>query len=58
MGQKISTATHIGKVKIGDIEINCAVLEDKRRVLTQRDLCLAIGRAEQAGRITSNTKFR
>jgi hypothetical protein len=36
-----------GAIKIGDLELACAVLEDGRRVLTQSDVMLALGRARQ-----------
>jgi hypothetical protein len=41
-------ATHDGVLHIGDIEIPCAVLQDKRRVLTQSGMMQALGRARQA----------
>ena len=41
-------ATHVGKVKIGNIEIPCAVLEDGRRLLTQQGFLMALGRARSA----------
>lgn len=41
-------ATHTGTVKIGDIEIPCAVLEDGRRLLTQQGFLMALGRARSA----------
>jgi hypothetical protein len=37
-------ATHTGELKIGDLTIECAVLEDGTRVLTQRDFMQVIGR--------------
>jgi hypothetical protein len=36
--ERLPRATHAGELKIGDITIPCAVLEDGRRVLTQRGL--------------------
>jgi P63C domain len=39
-------ATHAGVVKIGDIELPCAVLEDGTRVFTQQGFLRAIGRSE------------
>jgi hypothetical protein len=36
-----------GSVKLGDREIRCAVLEDGRRLLTQSDVMLSLGRARQ-----------
>lgn len=36
-----------GSIKIGELELPCAVLEDGRRVLTQSGVMLALGRARQ-----------
>lgn len=36
-----------GVIKMGDLEIRCAVLEDGRRLLTQSDVMLSLGRARQ-----------
>lgn len=41
---KIPYATHVGVLKIGDLELPCAVLNDGRRVLTQEAFGRAIGR--------------
>lgn len=41
-------ATHEGTLHIGDIEIQCAVLENRQRLLTQSDFMRALGRARQA----------
>lgn len=41
-------ATHEGILKLGDIEIACAVLENGQRVLTQSSFMKALGRARQA----------
>ena len=41
-------ATHEGILKIGTMEIPCAVLEGGRRVLTQSGFMKALGRARQA----------
>lgn len=41
-------ATHEGALKIGDMEIPCAVLENGQRVLTQSGFMRALGRARQA----------
>lgn len=37
-------ATHTGILKLGDLEIDCAVLTDGRRVLSQRSVNRALGR--------------
>jgi hypothetical protein len=47
LGQ-IPKATHAGTLKIGDVELSCAVLEDGTRVLTQEGFLHAIGRAKKA----------
>jgi hypothetical protein len=44
MSNRLATATHTGVLKIGDLEIECAVLEDGRRVLSQRGVNRALGR--------------
>lgn len=44
MPEKILKATHEGFVKIGNIELPCAVLEDGTRVLSQTGVFKAIGR--------------
>ncbi len=38
------TATHDGEIKLGDTTIECAVLDDGRRVLSQRGVGRALGR--------------
>jgi hypothetical protein len=48
MTEKLPKATHDGELKIGDLVIPCAVLEDDRRVLTQQGFLQAIGRARKA----------
>ncbi len=40
----IPHATHTGILKIADLEIDCAVLDDGRRVLSQRGVNKALGR--------------
>ena len=41
-------ATHEGTMKIGGVDIACAVLEDGRRLITQSGFMVALGRARQA----------
>jgi hypothetical protein len=45
---KLLRATHEGILKLGDIEISCAVLENGQRVLTQSSFMKALGRSRQA----------
>ncbi|NTW19554.1 MAG: hypothetical protein HEQ12_00955 [Aphanizomenon flos-aquae DEX188] len=56
MSKEILKATHSGAIKIGDISIKCAVLEDHRRVITHQSFSYAIGRAgrERGGEGPSN----
>lgn len=41
----LPAATHTGTINIGDWQIECAVLDDGRRVLSQRGLNRALGRS-------------
>src|SRR6185312_609353 len=41
----LPVATHPGTVNIGDWQIECAVLDDGRRVLSQRGFNRALGRS-------------
>jgi len=41
-------ATHVGTLVIGEAELDCAVLEDGRRVLSQRGVNRALGRKHAA----------
>lgn len=41
--KKILKATHDGVIKIGDLEIDCAVLEDETRVISERAFTRALG---------------
>ena len=43
MTDKLPKATHTGSLKIGDMEIPCAVLEDGTRVLTETDFMSSLG---------------
>jgi hypothetical protein len=47
-GKVIPKASYEGILEIGDMEIQCAVLEDGTRVLTQSGVMIALGRARQA----------
>jgi P63C domain len=40
---RLQKATHNGNLKIGNMEIPCAVLEDGTRVITQRGMFVALG---------------
>src|SRR5882672_7290369 len=40
---RLPRATHVGNLKIGDILIPCAVLEDGTRLITQRGMFVALG---------------
>ncbi|PTU70789.1 P63C domain-containing protein [Chromobacterium haemolyticum] len=47
-------ATHFGEMKIGDSTLQCAVLPDERRVLSQRGVVAALGR-KYGGKDFKNT---
>lgn len=47
-GKALPVAEYPGVLKIGDMEISCAVLGDGTRVLTQADLLVALGRHRKA----------
>ena len=48
-GKKLTfRATHTGELKIGEVSIPCAVLEDGTRVLWQQGFLRAIGRTGKA----------
>lgn len=51
---KLLQATHVGELKIGNASIECAVLEDGTRLLTQSSFMQAIGRQ---GRPRKRTSF-
>lgn len=47
MTAKLIKATHEGKLKIGEVELNVAVLEDGTRVITQSAVFRAFGRTKR-----------
>jgi len=49
-GHTVLDATHEGKLIIGDLHFECAVLDDKTRVLNQGTMLQALGRATTMGR--------
>ena len=49
MNVEIPNAIREGALKIGDVELRCAVLDDETRVLTQNTFLQAIGRSRPRG---------
>lgn len=49
-GKSVLDATHAGKLVIGDREIDCAVLDDGTRVLSQSTILTALGRVPDKSR--------
>jgi len=47
MTNNLLKATHEGKIKIGEIELNCAVLEDGTRVISRNAIFKAFGRSKR-----------
>lgn len=45
----VPKATHVGELKIGSLALPCAVLEDGRRVISERGMSDALGRARHGG---------
>ncbi len=43
MSEKLPKATHTGKLKIGDIVIPCAVLDNGVRILSEHGITTAFG---------------
>lgn len=54
MTTKRLKATHMGELKIGDMAIPCAVLEDGTRVITQRGMYKALGRSGGTGSLAKS----
>lgn len=52
-GKTTMDATHEGAIRIGESAIDCAVLEDETRVLSQSTIMNALGRAPSMGRRSS-----
>jgi len=48
-GEQIPRASYNGQLKIADREVDCAVLENGTRLLTQRTFLSAIGRSRSSG---------
>lgn len=44
---KILTATHFGKLNIGEKELTCAVLEDGSRIISRNAVFKAFGRTKR-----------
>lgn len=49
-GRSVASATHAGELIIGDKRIECAVLDDGTRVISQGTVLAALGRAPTMGR--------
>lgn len=47
MSNKLLKATHEGKMKIGETELNCAVLEDGTRIISRNAIFRAFGRTKR-----------
>lgn len=52
-GKTVVNATHEGELRIGDSAIECAVLEDETRVLSQGTIMTTLDRAPSMGRRSS-----
>lgn len=52
--QKYPRATHTGELKIGDISISCAVLQDGTRVISETSMFNALGKQRSGRRSVKN----
>lgn len=50
MKKEIQKAEHTGTLKIGDLELPCAVLDDGTRIFSHRGIMSALGRPRKGGR--------
>jgi hypothetical protein len=53
-GKKTPISEYAGDLTIGDMTLDCAVLPDGRRIITQKSIMTALGRSESQGRRVRN----
>lgn len=53
-GKQVERATHQGELFLDDITLDCYVIEDGRRVISQASIMAALGRSTSSGRRTRN----
>lgn len=53
-GSEIPVSEYAGELVIGDLSLDCAVLPDGRRIITQKSIMSALRRSESQGRRTRN----
>jgi hypothetical protein len=58
MAEKILKATHHGKLSLGDLAIDCYVLEGERRVIHKRGMARALGMKSAGGNVFTRTLQR
>lgn len=54
---RVPITHHTGRLRIGDRDLECAVLDDGRRLIAQGDIMRALGRHESTGR-KSDTRIK
>lgn len=53
-GKTVQNAEYVGSLAIGDLSLECVVLEDGRRVISQKSILESLGRSDSSGRRTRN----
>ena len=53
-GRTVERATHQGQIHLDDITLDCFVIEDGRRIISQASIMAALGRSTSSGRRTRN----
>lgn len=53
-GKKVERATHQGTIEIADTTLDCYVLTDGRRIISQASIMAILGRSQSSGRRTRN----
>lgn len=53
-GKEIERATHQGIINIADTSLDCYVLTDGRRIISQTSIMSILGRSQSSGRRTRN----
>lgn len=53
-GKTVMNAEYVGTLPVSEMSLDCVVLSDGRRVISQGSILLALGRSESSGRRTRN----
>lgn len=53
-GKSVMNAEYVGTLPVAEMSLDCVVLDDGRRVISQGSILLSLGRSETSGRRTRN----